>query len=325
MDFFSHILIGVFLAVFTLDSLGEEYAILAGVMAFLPDFDIFLSFFRSTRKSKLLSHKGVSHSYFSAFIISAISALLFSLLTGSSFFLAWLIGFLFYSLHVTLDALAASKIPLFYPISKKRYRFFIMRAINPILGLISGLILIFYLIVRSFYPELYYSKVVAFYFFSFYLVFLTYKLISKLWIQLRLPKDSHYIPGILPPIYYIYENHDSGILSFKLSKKYQFIPKTYPIIKTEIKRDSEEMDFFLKAKSLSENYLFFSKWEGIVPIIRKNENYIVVSLFLAESYASGSAYCLDIAFDKKTGDVITKSDGFGRILAIKNHNLDLNH
>jgi len=320
MDFFSHILIGVFIAVFTLDSLGEEYAVLAGVMAFLPDLDVFLSFFRSTRKSKLLSHKGVSHSYFSAFIVSAFSAIIFSLIMGSSFFIAWLIGFLFYSLHVTLDALAASKIPLFYPISKKRYRFIIMRAINPILGLISGGILIFYLIVRSLSPELYYSKVLAFYFFSIYLIFFAYKLTSKIWIQLRLPKNSHYIPGIIPPIYYIYENHESETLSFKLSKKYQFIPKIYTIIETVIEKDSEEMEYYLKAKSLAEGYLFFSKWEGVIPIFQKNENFIVVLLFLAEGYASGSTYCLEIAFDKKSGNVITKSDGFGRIIAKKNHN-----
>ena len=63
MDFFSHLLIGAFIAAFALNSLGQEFIILAIVMAFIPDFDVFLGFFRSVRRSKLLSHKGVSHSF----------------------------------------------------------------------------------------------------------------------------------------------------------------------------------------------------------------------------------------------------------------------
>ncbi|MFX1442830.1 MAG: metal-dependent hydrolase, partial [Promethearchaeota archaeon] len=130
-----------------MSSFSNEFVIFAGLMAVLADFDVFLHSFKIVRKSKLLAHKGISHSYFAALIISAPAAGIFSLITGNSFLLAWMIGFIFYSLHVTLDALAASKIPLFYPISQKRFRFFIDRAINPILAIISGIILLFYLII----------------------------------------------------------------------------------------------------------------------------------------------------------------------------------
>lgn len=314
MDFFSHFLIGVFIAVFAFSSLGEEFVIFAGVMAFLPDFDIFLEFFRSARKSKLLTHKGISHSFFSAFIISAISGLIFSLITGLSFFLAWLIGFLFYSLHVILDGLAASKIPLFYPFSKKRFRFFIDRAINPYLALTSGVIIIFYMILYSLSPELYYSNLTNF-FLAFYLGYLAYRSLSRLWIQARLPKNQKMIPGILPFTYYIYENHNSDTkLSFKLSKKYQFTSKIVNIIESEIENNSEEMDFFERAKILSENYIFFSKWEHVIPIIWNEEYWITVLLFLAEGYASGSAYSLEVVFDKRSKKIIHKSDGFGYII-----------
>ncbi|TFG30511.1 MAG: metal-dependent hydrolase [Promethearchaeota archaeon] len=314
MDFFSHFLIGIFIAIFALSSLGEDFVILAAVMAFLPDFDIFLEFFRSIRKSKLLTHKGVSHSFFSAFIISAISGLIFSLITGLSFILAWLVGFIFYSLHVVLDGLAASKIPLFYPFSKKRFRFFIDRAINPYLALTSGIIIIFYMIVYNISPEIYYSNLTN-YLLVFYLCYLAYRFLSRLWIQGRLPKNFMMIPGVLPFTYYVYENHNSDTkLSFKLTKNYQFSSKKIDILQTEIPFNSEEMEFFELAKSLSENYIFFSKWEAVMPMIWNNEYWITVLLFLAESYASGSAYSFEVVFDKKSKRVIHKSDGFGYVL-----------
>ena len=314
MDFFSHFLIGIFIAIFALSPLGEEFVILAAVMAFLPDFDIFLEFSRSIRKSKLITHKGISHSFFSAFIISAISGLIFFFITGLSFFLAWLVGFLFYSLHVILDGLAASKIPLFYPFSKKRYRFFIDRAINPYLALTSGTIIIFYMIVYYVSPEIYYSNLTN-YLLIFYLSYLAYRFFSRLWIQARLPKNFMMIPGILPFTYYTYENHNSEVkLSFKLTKNYQFSSKKIQILETEILFNSEEMEFFKLAKSLSEDYIFFSKWEAIMPLIWNNDYWITVLLFLAESYASGSAYSFEVVFDKRTKRVIHKSDGFGYII-----------
>ena len=314
MDIFSHFLIGILICTFAFNSLGVEFLIYVSIMAVLPDFDIFLEFFRSTHKSKLLSHKGISHSYFAALIISAISGLIFSLITGEIFILAWIVGFLFYSLHVTLDALAASKIPLFYPFSKKRFRFFIDRAINLFLAIISSEILIFYLIAYFLSSELFYSNIV-YYFMAFYLIYFGYKITTKIWVQLRLPKNQMMIPGILPFVYFIYENHNSETkISFKLTKKFQFLSKTIKIIETNIESDSDEMEFFMKAKSLAKKYLFFSKWEAVIPIIWKNEKEIIVLLFLAESFASGSAYSLEISFDRKSKEVIYESDGFGYVI-----------
>ena len=115
MDIFSHFLIAMLLSVYFMSSFSQELIIFAGLMAVLADFDVFLHFFKIVRKSKLLSHKGISHSFFAALVISSMAAGIFSLITGENFLIAWMIGFLFYSLHVILDGLAASKIPLFYP------------------------------------------------------------------------------------------------------------------------------------------------------------------------------------------------------------------
>ena len=314
MDIFSHFLIAILLSVYFMSSFSRELVIFAGLMAILADFDVFLHLFKVVRKTKLLTHKGISHSYFSALIVSLPAAGIFSLITGDSFLIAWMIGFIFYSLHVTLDALAASKIPLFYPITKKRFRFFIDRAINPILAMISGIILLFYLIVYFVSPEIFYSDLV-YYISIFYFSYLAYKIITKIWVQLRLSKNEKYIPGILPFVYYIYRSQNSEAkLSFSLFKKYQFLSKSMKLIETEIESGSKEMEYFDKAKILSENYMFFSKWEAIIPKILEDNKFIVVLLFLAESYANGRAYTLKVVFNKITKELVNIADGFGRNL-----------
>ncbi len=146
MDYFTHNLIGFLLSFFTLKSLGLPFIIFGGIMAILPDLDVFLEPIKIFRNSKLLSHKGISHSFFGAFIISAITGGIFSIITGELYIISWIIGFSFYSLHVILDFLVASKIPLLFPFSKRRFRFFIDRAINPFLAIISGVLSIFSLI-----------------------------------------------------------------------------------------------------------------------------------------------------------------------------------
>jgi membrane-bound metal-dependent hydrolase YbcI (DUF457 family) len=314
MDIFSHFLIAILVSVYIMNSFSEEFIIFAGLMAVLADFDIFLHFFKFVRRSKLLAHKGISHSYFTALIISAAAAGIFSLITGNSFLLAWMVGFIFYSLHVTLDAFAASKIPLFYPLSKKRFRFFIDRAINPILAMISGIVLLFYLIIYFLSPEIFYSDLI-YYISMFYFGYLAYKIFTKVWVQLRLAKNQKFIPGIFPFVYFIYENHNSEAkTSFTLSKKYQFLPKYLKLIETEIENGSKQMEYFIKAKNLSKNYMFFSKWEAIIPKILENNKYVVVFLFLAESYANGRAYTLEVVFDNNSEELVYISDGFGRDL-----------
>ncbi|MFX1445047.1 MAG: hypothetical protein ACFFHV_16665, partial [Promethearchaeota archaeon] len=103
-------------------------------------------------------------------------------------------------------------------------------------------------------------------------------------------------------------------LTFTLFKKYQFLPKTMKLIETEIVFGSEEMEYFNKAKILSQNYMFFSKWEAVIPKILEKNQFVVVLLFLAESYANGRAYTLEVVFDKNSKEVVHIADGFGRDL-----------
>jgi len=310
MDFFSHFLIGILTSIFTLKSFSFSIVVYAGIISVLADFDIFLEPLRLIKNSPLLSHKGVSHSYFFSLILSFITGLIFSGITGESFLFAWFIGFLFYSLHVTLDFLAASKIPILYPFIKKRFRFFTDRAINPYLALFSGSTFLFYFIVFFFWPELYFSSL-ANYLMGFYIIYMLYRIFTKVWIQFRLPENKHYIPGILPFTYLIYENQNvESLVSFKLFKKYQFRSKRFTLLESEITKNSKDMKLFEEAISLSKKYLFFSKWNFILPVIQKREKNFIVILILAESYISNRAYTLRIIFDLTQNQVINEEEGF---------------
>ncbi len=310
MDFFSHFLIGILISIFTLNKLSFSIVLYAGVMSVLADFDIIFEPLQLIKKSNLFAHKGISHSFFFAAIISAITGSIFSIITGELFFLAWLIGFLFYSMHNILDFLTASKIPILYPFSKKRYRFFIDRAINIFLAAISGSIILFYFIIFFLWPELYFSNLVIF-FLGFYVVYFTYRILTKIWVQFRLPKNIHYIPGIFPFTYMVYENKKSEeTISFKLIKKFQFRSKTSQLIESEIKLFSNEMQLFEKAVLLSKKYSFFSKWEFIIPVIKKDEKNIIVILILAESFMSGHVYSLKIVFDLVKNKIVNEVEGF---------------
>jgi membrane-bound metal-dependent hydrolase YbcI (DUF457 family) len=310
MDIFSHFFVGVLFSLFALRSLSLGIVVYAIVLATIPDFDVFLEPFRFIRKSQLLSHKGISHSYFTAVIVATIIGAIYSLITSESFLLVWLVGFLFYSLHVTLDALAASKIPLFYPITKKRYRFFVDRAINFFMAIVSSGIFLFYFIAFFVAPEIYFSDLIN-YILVFYISYYLYKFITKIWVQGKLPENHHYIPGIFPFAYLIYENNDNeDIISFRLIKKYQFRSKATKLIESNIEKSSKAMELYTRAIEISKDYLFFSKWEAIIPIINETGDNYIITLILAESYARNAGYSLRIIFDKGSGALISKYEGF---------------
>jgi len=310
MDFFSHFLIGIIISIFTLNEFSFSIVLYAAVMSVLADFDIILEPLQLIKKSNLLAHKGISHSFFYAAIVTSLTGSIFSIITGEQFFLAWLIGFLFYSLHNILDFLTASKIPILYPLSKKRYRFFIDRAINIFLATISGSIILFYFIIFFLWPELFFSHLVN-YILGFYVVYFTYRILTKIWVQFRLPKNMYFIPGILPFTYLVYENKKSEEnVSFKLIKKCQFRSKNSNLIESEINLFSNEMKLFERAILSSKKYPFFSKWEFIIPIINNDEKNIIVILFLAESFTSGHVYSLKIVFDLVQNKQVSEAESF---------------
>ena len=312
MDFFTHFLMGILLSIFTLNSFNFSIVLYGVIMAVLADFDVILEPLKRIKDTHLLSHKGISHSYLFALIISGLTGIIFSLITNESFIVVWIVGFCFYSLHLTLDFLTASKIPLFYPFYRKRIRFFIDRAINIVLATVSGLIILFYFIIFFFWPSLYYSPLIYF-ILGFYLLYFSYRIISKISVQLVLSKDAHYIPGIFPFTYLIYQNQtDEEELIFKLTKKLQFRKKQIFLYEAKIKLGSNEENLYNQAIQICRNYVFFLKWEYILPQFKKDENNITLFLLLSESYFSGSFYSIKIQYDKNSNQILGLADGFSK-------------
>ncbi|MFW9783248.1 MAG: metal-dependent hydrolase [Candidatus Heimdallarchaeota archaeon] len=310
MDFFTHFLMAIFISIYTLNSLPFSIVLYAIIMAIIADFDIVLEPLQLIKKSNFLSHKGLSHSYFTAIIFSFFTASIFTLITNENFVIVWVVGFLFYSLHISLDLMTASKIPIFYPFSKRRYRFFIDRAINFVLALISGTVIIFYSILYFFFPQLFFSYLFQ-YFFGFYLLYFMYRIISKIWIQAKLPSNALYIPGLFPFRYFIYEKISSDNLCiFRLRKKIQFSKKNSKIFETQLSNASEDMKYYKKAINIAKNYVFFTKWEAQIPIIKKTDEHCSVILVLAESYFRGSVYGLKVTFNKRSDIIEHVSNGF---------------
>jgi len=310
MDFFSHFLLGLLLSALTLNTFDIWIVYFASVMAIFPDLDTFLDLIPKIKNSILFSHKGVSNSYFSALIVSTVVGFLSSIIYDNNFMLMWMIGFLFYSMHVTIDFLTASKIPLFYPFSKKKFRFFIDRAVNPLLAIISIIVAIIYNILLHFSGFII-SIGLTMLFFSFYLFYLLFKFITKVWSLIYLPKNCRYIPGFVPFFYNIHETIVSGeVISYKLTKKFLFSSMNEIVIESKIQANSKSKRFYLKALQKSSKYVFFSKWEFLIPIVQEDETMIKVYLFLAESYAKGRAYSLRIFFNKHTSEVMEESEDF---------------
>lgn len=318
MDLFSHLLIGTFISALPHVSISWEYVVFAFFMSILADFDVLLTPLQRAFDSYYLSHKSASHSYLIAIFVSFIAGLIFYIVVGGSFFRAWIFGFLFYSLHISLDLLTTSKIPALYPISRKEWRLYADRAVNPILLFYNMSLMTLFVIFWQMRLALDIYFELAWIFLSVYLIYFSYKIITRLWTQFRLPENCLFIPGMVPLIYMVYETNESEEkLSFKLTKKRQLFKKSMVIIETEIKKGTKEMDFYERAKSISKTFRFFVKWEGILPMIIEEEEFITVKMFMAESFASRSAYIAFIIFDKESGEVILKVDGFDRVFEEK--------
>ncbi|MHA1688018.1 MAG: metal-dependent hydrolase [Promethearchaeota archaeon] len=311
MDFFTHLLIGLILNILLLGILNFKFILFTGFMAIFPDLDVFLEVFKKVRSKPILAHKGISHSYIAGLIISIPSGLFYAYLTKDPFLFSIFSAFIFYSLHVTLDGLTASKIPLFFPFSKKRYRIFIDRAINPILFILSPsfftISLLVLIITRNLTNFLFLFQIYSY----FYMFYFGSKILIKIGVHVRLNSTQRYIPGIMPFFYYIHERTESNKhYFFKLHKNFIFSKKDETIFNLSIKRNSLEENLLNKALKISKSYPFFAKWEGLLPLMKKVDNKIIVYLFLAESYARERVYYLKVVFDASSQEIIEKKDGF---------------
>ena len=310
MDSFTHFLIGILISWFTLNRFGFAMVVYMGIMAVSPDFDVVFETFKFIRRNVNLSHKGISHSYVFAVAITAITGAIFSFFTKIPFLYVWPLGFLFYSLHITLDFLAASKTPIFYPISRKRYRFFIDRAINFNLILISLAIMLTYVIIFFLWPP--FTLIIFSYYASgFYIIYFSWRIIMKIYFKVKLPPSHRFIPGITPFTYYIYStNTKNDEQQFTLVKKNILTSNSMTLFDSKLNLNSIQAYFYQKSLILAKEYAFFSKWEDKIPFFTEYDHTLSVTILLAESYFRNSGYGFQATFDLKSNAVINKSEGF---------------
>ncbi len=311
MDFFTHFLVAVLVGNLLIKELNFQYVIFIGILAIFPDLDIFIEPLKKVWHTYYILHRGASHSYFTGIFISAIAAGIFSIITGNFFFEAWLVGYLAFSLHVTLDFLTTSKVPAFFPFKRKEYRLILERAVNPFVMLPSIVLFVFFGIRVFYLPLAFLFDNYANFYLGAYLTYFLYRLFLKLRIQSLLPETHHYIPGTLPYVYLIYEKYNiDNMKIYLLQKNRIFSSKKQKLFDIHVSENSENMKFFNKSMEESKKYRFFSKWEALIPIFKENDNKIFVTLVLAESLSRKRCYQLILSFDKNSGNLINEIDGF---------------
>ena len=312
MDIFTHQFMGILAGLFSLTILSPEAIILLWIMTYLPDFDVFLEPLRRIKKSYFLSHKAASHSYIIGLLFTGVVSLLVSIIRNAPYIEVWFAAFIGYSIHVSLDFLTASKVPILYPITKKEYRFIVDRAINPFLALFSGINTLILIISFFTYPYYHFFMALANFYLYAYLFYFGLRILLRIIVQLALPKNSHYIPNFIPGFYFIYEN-DSTIdkLNFTVSKSSIFKLRKKTIFTNSVAKNSSYMKYYDIAKELGQEFRFFHKWDFIIPFFRETTDKINVILILCEALSSKNSYFLSVIIDKKSKKVISKEEGFG--------------
>ena len=138
MDPVTHLIVntGLYTAIsdkgLALDS-PEFLAASAG--ALIPDGDAFLQIFGDIPYLK--NHRGMSHSLLGGLILSGVIGLFFSVLFSHNLITLWAYGFLGVASHLLLDWCNSYGIKLLWPLSKKMYTGNVLVVIEPVLILLS--------------------------------------------------------------------------------------------------------------------------------------------------------------------------------------------
>ena len=218
----------------------------------------------------------------------------------------------FYGLHISLDLLTTTKIPCFYPISKKEYSFYIEKAGSSFTFLTSWIFLIINLLIFHISPALFLFVMVINFYTYFTLIYYLYRILTKIWINLHLKDNQKYFPGVLPFYFIIFESEivNNGI-SLRLEKKSHF-SKSKLLYKNITILDSDEMVLFEKGMKLCKDNYYFAKWT-VLPIFFKNEGVFSIRFFFLEPMIKIRAMYIQYDFNLLTHQLIGFNQSSGRI------------
>ncbi|MFX1433636.1 MAG: metal-dependent hydrolase [Promethearchaeota archaeon] len=312
MDLFTHLVFGALMYILFLKEVTFDYIFLAIFMSVLPDLDIFITPLKRIFKSNYLEHRGGSHSYVIGIIISAIVSAIYSPLTQRPFLIAWIIGMVFYGLHVSMDLLTTTKIPYLYPLSKKEHSFYVEKAGSLFTMVNSVTFLIFLGILFHSSADIFFFGLLINFYTWFFIVYYFYRIISKVWLSLNLKSNQKYLPGILPFSYTIYSNDIvENEISLSLERKFHF-SKIKDMIKINTFLNTEEFILFKKGIELCNANYYYAKWT-VFPIFIRDEEIFSIKLFFLETMMRNRTMYVQFDFVMRTLQLIGFNRGSGKI------------
>ena len=318
MDLFTHLLVGAVMYTSVFGNITIEFLFIALLFAVLPDFDIILTPLRRWIKSDYMEHRGGSHSYLIGMLISILVNLVYAPVTGKNFFLGWLIGSIFYALHISLDLLTTTKIPVLYPISKKELSFYSEKAGSLFTMIIS---IVFLAIIIPIYSvgNFQLFKYVSYGITIFFLIYYLYRIFLKLKISKKLKSNQKYLPGILPFYYLIYESELSeNHIAVKLYKN-SLLTKRLPIVNFETFFSDNEYKLYQEALKMCNEDYYRNKWTKF-PIINRENNHFSIKFYFLETMMNGRTMNLIYNYDFSNECYAESIQSYGRIGIEKKEN-----
>ncbi|MHA1933144.1 MAG: metal-dependent hydrolase [Promethearchaeota archaeon] len=312
MDFFTHLVFGALMYLLFLKEVTFDYLLLAMFFAILPDLDIFIFPLKRIFKSNYLDHRSGSHSYIIGVIITGFISSIYSILTQKPFFIVWVIGIIFYGIHVSLDLLTTTKIPCLYPLSKREYSFYVEKAGSSFTLLTSWIFITNLLIIYFYFPDVYLLLLTINIYTYFVLIYYLYRIITKFWINSRLNDNQKYFPGVLPVYFYIFEkDYSQNRLTTHIEKKSHFSRSKLIYENTSI-LNSVEMELFKMGSDLLMDNYYYAKWT-VLPIFMRKEGVFSIKFFFIEPMVRARAMYIQYDFDLSSKQEIGYHQKFARI------------
>ena len=304
MDLFTHLVVGALMYLLFMRDVTLDFLFIALFFSVLPDLDIFLMPLKRIFKSNYFEHRGGSHSYIIGIIVASIFGGLLFILRQRPFFIIWVIGSLFYGLHVSMDLLTTTRIPYLFPISRKERSFYVEKAGSFFTMVNSVTFLIVLMLVFNFSADIIAIRFLIDFYTVFFLIYYFYRISSKLWFSSKLNKNQKYFPGVLPFFFVIFTKElVENELSLSLVRKSHF-SKNEEIFSTKTILNDEEMVFFKQSIAHYNEYYYFAKWTG-VPIFIRKEGIFSIKFFFIEPMMRRRNMFIQYDFDILTREIIS--------------------
>ncbi|TES95238.1 MAG: metal-dependent hydrolase [Promethearchaeota archaeon] len=304
MDLFTHLVVGALMYLLFMRDVTLDFLVIAIFFSVLPDLDVFLMPLKRIFKSNYFDHRGGSHSYIIGIIVASIFGGFFFILRQRPFLIVWIIGSLFYALHVSMDLLTTTRIPYLFPISRKERSFHVEKAGSFFTMVNSLIFLITSMLIYSISADIIALRSFIDFYTIFFLIYYFYRISSKLWFSSKLNKNQVYFPGVLPFFFVIFEKElVENTLSLSIVRK-SYFSKNKEIFSSKTILTDEEMVFFEQGMALCNTYYYFAKWTA-VPIFIRKEGVFSIRFFFIETMMRKRTMFIQYDFDILTRQMIS--------------------